>query len=84
MRHKDDEEFAQLLNRLREGSHSEDDIHTVAILKQGFLNDENETFIYHKYTVDAHNNVLYMQMNIGKIIYLNCGEGYEFTQIKQF
>ena len=31
MRQKDDKEFAQLLNRLREGKHSEDDI---AILKQ--------------------------------------------------
>ena len=35
MRQKDDKEFAELLNRLREGKHSEEDI---AILKQRFLN----------------------------------------------
>nr|XP_058941873.1 uncharacterized protein LOC131770178 [Pocillopora verrucosa] len=35
MRQKDDKEFAELLNRLREGKHSKDDI---ALLKQRFLN----------------------------------------------
>ena len=35
MRQKDDKEFAELLNRLREGKHSEEDI---AILKQRLLN----------------------------------------------
>ena len=34
MRQKDDKEFAELLNRLREGRHSDDDI---AILKQRIL-----------------------------------------------
>jgi len=35
MRQKDDKEFAQLLNRLREGKHSE---HDITILKQRLLN----------------------------------------------
>jgi len=35
MRQKDDKEFVQLLNRLREGKHSEDDI---TILKQRLVN----------------------------------------------
>ena len=35
MRQKDDKEFAELLNRLREEKHSKDDI---ALLKQRFLN----------------------------------------------
>ena len=35
MRQKDDKEFAELLNRLREGKHSKGDI---ALLKQRFLN----------------------------------------------
>jgi len=35
MRQKDDKEFAQLLDRLREGKHSEDGI---TILKQRLLN----------------------------------------------
>ena len=65
MRQKDDKEFAKLLNRLREGEHSKDDI---ALLKQRFLNvrpeEDNYLFnITHLFTtnapVHAHNNVLY-------------------------
>ena len=65
MRQKDDKEFAQLLNRLREGSHSENDI---SILKQRLLNVRPEQGYYpmnmtHLFTtnasVDAHNNALY-------------------------
>ena len=65
MRQKDDKEFAQLLNRLREGNHSEDDI---SILKQRLLNVRPEQDNYlmnmaHLFTtnalVDAHNNALY-------------------------
>ena len=65
MRQKDDKEFAKLLNRLREGKHSTDDI---ALLKQRFLNvrpeEDNYLFnITHLFTtnapVHAHNNVLY-------------------------
>ena len=65
MRQKDDKEFAELRNRLREGMHSKDDI---AHLKQGFLNvrpeEDNYPFnITHLFTtnapVHAHNNVLY-------------------------
>ena len=50
MRQKDDKEFAQLLNHLREGKHSEDDID---ILKQRLLN------VGPNASVDAHNNSLY-------------------------
>ena len=65
MRQKDDKEFAELLNRLREGKHFEDDI---ALLKQRFLTvkpeEDNYPFnITHLFTtnapVHAHNNVLY-------------------------
>ena len=65
MRQKDDKEFAQLLNRLREGNHSENDI---SILKQRLLNVRPEQDNYpmnmtHLFTtnasVDAHNNALY-------------------------
>ena len=65
VRQKDDKEFAELLNRLREGKHSKDDI---ALLKQRFLNvrseEDNYPFnITHLFTtnapVHAHNNFLY-------------------------
>ncbi|XP_020622509.1 uncharacterized protein LOC110060102 [Orbicella faveolata] len=65
MRQKDDKEFAQLLNRLREGNQSEGDI---SILQQRLLNVRPEQDNYpmnmgHLYTtnasVDAHNNALY-------------------------
>ena len=65
MRQKDDKEFAELLNRLKEGKHFEDDI---ALLKQRFLNvkpeEDNYPFnITRLFTtnapVHAHNNVLY-------------------------
>ena len=65
MRQKDDKEFAGLLNRLREGKHSKDDI---ALLKQRFVNvrpeEDNYPFnITHLFTtnapVHAHKNVLY-------------------------
>jgi len=68
MRQKDDKEFAQLLDRLREGNHSENDI---SILKQRLLNVSLNKIIVHIYTnncthlfttnasVDAHNNALY-------------------------
>ena len=65
MRQKDDKQFAELLNRLREGKHSDDDI---AILKQRLLNVTRENDNYpinatHLFTtnasVDAHNNALY-------------------------
>ena len=65
MRQKDDEEFAQLLNHLRERKHSEDDI---AILKQRLLKvgpgqDNYPMNMAHlittKPSVDAHNNSLY-------------------------
>lgn len=66
MRQKDDKEFAELLNRLREGKHSDDDI---SILKQRLLNVTLENDNYpinttHLFTtnasVDANNNVLYV------------------------
>ena len=67
MRQKDDKEFAQLLNCLREGKHSEDDI---AILKQTLLKvhvgpglDNYPMNMAHLFTtnasVDAHNNSMY-------------------------
>ncbi|XP_078383840.1 uncharacterized protein LOC144666317 [Oculina patagonica] len=65
MRQKDDKEFAELLNRLREGNHSENDI---AILKQRLLTvrpgqDNYPMNIAHLFTtnasVDSHNNALY-------------------------
>ena len=65
MRQKDDKQFAQLLNRLREGNHSVDDI---SILKQQLLNvsaeeDNNPMNMAHLFTtnasVDAHNSALY-------------------------
>ena len=65
MRQKDDKQFAQLLNRLREGNHSEDDI---AILKQRLMTsrpgeDDYPMNIAHLFTtnasVNAHNNALY-------------------------
>ena len=72
VRQKDDKEFAELLNRLREGKHSKDDI---ALLKQRFLNvrpeEDNYPFnITHLFTtnapVHAHNNVLYTFSKNGK------------------
>ena len=65
MRQKDDKQFAELLNRLREGKHSDDDI---AILKQRLLNvtPENDNYPINKThlfttnaSVDAQNNALY-------------------------
>ena len=65
MRQKDDKEFSELLNHLREGKNSKDDI---ALLKQRFLNvrpeEDNYPFnITHLFTtnvpVHAHNNALY-------------------------
>ena len=65
MRQKDDKVSAQLLNRLREGKHSEDDI---AILKRRLLNvrpgqDNCPMNMAHLFTtnasVDAYNNALY-------------------------
>ena len=65
MRQKDDKEFAELLNCLREGKHFKDDI---ALLKQRFLNvrpkEDNYPFnITDLFTTNAlmhaHNNVLY-------------------------
>lgn len=43
MRQKDDKEFAELLNHLREGKHSKDDI---TLLKQRFLNVRPEEYYY--------------------------------------
>ena len=72
MRQKDDKQFAELLNRLREGMHSEDDI---AILKQRILNKRPERDSYpmnmtHLFTtnasVDAHNNALYTHTKTDK------------------
>ena len=65
MRQNDDKEFAQLLNHLREGNHSENDI---SILKQRLLNVRpeqdnypvNVTYLFTiNASVDAHNNALY-------------------------
>ena len=65
MRQKDDREFAELLNRLREGKYSEGD---VAILKQRLLKvrpqeDNYPMNMTHLFTtnasVDAHNSALY-------------------------
>ena len=72
MRQKDDKQFAELLNRLREGMHSEDDI---AILKQRILNKRPEQDSYpmnmtHLFTTnaseDAHNNALYSRTKTDK------------------
>lgn len=43
IRQKDGKEFAELLNRLREGKHSKDDI---ALLKQSFMNVRPEEDSY--------------------------------------
>ena len=65
MRQKDDKSFAELLNRLREGKQSDDDI---AVLKQRLVSVEPENGNYsmnmtHLFStnasVDAHNNALY-------------------------
>ena len=65
MRQKDDKQFAELLNRLKEGNHSKNDI---AILKERCLNSspENDTYpinVKHLFStnalVDAYNNSLY-------------------------
>ena len=58
MQQKDDKQFAELLNRLREKKHSEQDI---AILKQRLLNirPTEDTFIYYKCISRCHNNALY-------------------------
>ena len=67
MRQKDDKSFAELLNRLREGKQSDDDIH-VAVLKQRLVSvgPENGNYPMNKThlsstnaLVDAHNNALY-------------------------
>lgn len=64
MRQKDDKQFAELLNRLREGNHSKNDI---AILKERCLNSspKNDTYpinMTHLFSnnalVDAYNNSL--------------------------
>lgn len=71
MRQKDDKQFAQLLNRLREGKHTKDDIVT---LKQRCLhnmisevNNLNPKNITHLFTtnvsVNAHNNNIYTSSN---------------------
>ena len=73
MRQKDDKEFAQLLNRFREGKHSEDDI---AILKLRLLNvwpgqDNYPMNMAHLFTtnasVDAHNDSLYTLSKADKL-----------------
>ena len=66
MRQKEDKQFADLLNRLREGNHSVNDI---AILRQRILNQSpenssnypiNMTHIFStNASVNAHNNSLY-------------------------
>ena len=65
MRQKDDKQFAELLNRLREGSQTQNDI---AVLKQRLLitSPEDDTYpinMTHLFTtntsVDAHNHSLY-------------------------
>ena len=65
MRQKDDKSFAELLNRLREGKQSDDDI---AVLKQRLVSvgPENGNYPMNKThlfstsaLVDAHNNALY-------------------------
>ena len=72
MRQKDDKQFAELLNRLREGKHSEDDI---AILKQRLLTvkpleDNYPMSVTHLFTtnasVDAYNNAVYTSSNTDK------------------
>ena len=72
MRQRDDKQFAELLNRLREGMHSEDDI---VILKQRLLNKRPEQDTYpmnmtHLFTtnasVDAHNDALYTRTKTDK------------------
>ena len=59
MRQKDDKEFAKLLNRLREGKHSKDDI---ALLKQRFLNvrpeEDNYLFNITHYLLQMHQCML--------------------------
>ena len=73
MRQKDDKQFAVLLNRVREGKHSDDDI---AILKQRLLNvtPENDNYpinTTHLFTtnasVDAHNNALLLYLELTKL-----------------
>jgi len=73
MRQKDDKELAQILNRLREGKHSEDDI---TILKQGLLNvrpgqDNYPMNVAHSFTtnasIDAQNNALYTLSKADKV-----------------
>ena len=72
MRQKD-KQFAELLNRLREGKHSEDDI---TILKQRLLTvkphqDNYPMSVTHLFTtnasVDAYNNAVYMSSNTDKV-----------------
>ena len=67
MRQKDGKSFAELLNRLREGKQSDDDIH-VAVLKQRLVSvgPENGNYPMNKthlfstnVLVDAHSNALY-------------------------
>ena len=72
MRQKDEKQFAELLNRLREGMHSEDDI---TFLKQRILNKRPEPDTYPmnmtdlfstNASVDAHNNALYTHTKTDK------------------
>ena len=67
IRQKDDKQFAELLNRAREGKHFKDDI---AILNQRLLNVRTNVYNYQlnishlcttNTSVDTHNSALYTQ-----------------------
>ena len=73
MRQKDDKAFAELLNRLREGNQSDNDI---AVLKQRLTtvspgNGNYPMNITHLFStnasVDAHNNALYTPLKLKKL-----------------